>query len=324
MAESRLNRFWHKNSLIHQLLYPVMWGFQAVVFCRRAYLTRFKQRTFNVPIIVVGNLTTGGVGKTPLVIALAAHFNARGIRVGIVSRGYKARAPYYPYKVHINDKAEHVGDEPLLIAKKTELPVVIAPRRIDAVNYLLNNHDCQVIISDDGLQHYAMGRSIEIVVIDGIRTLGNQLCLPAGPLREPVSRLKSVDYVVVNGGEWKNAYRMDLTPGGLVSLLDAKPVSIDAIRTPVAAVAGIGNPERFFNSLSSLKMSYHPYVFSDHHRFKPEDFKQISDIVVMTEKDAVKCHAFATHKMYYLPVHAVLEHTFWDALWAHPCLKGLI
>lgn len=325
MTESRLNRFWSHTSLIHKLLYPVMWGFQAGVFCRKIYLTRFKQSTFNVPIIVVGNLTTGGVGKTPLVIALVSHFNARGIRVGVVSRGYKARAPYYPYEVHaVDSSTDQVGDEPLLIARKTQAPVVIAPRRIDAVTYLLKKHRCQVIISDDGLQHYAMGRSIEIVVIDGIRKLGNQLCLPAGPLREPTSRLKSVDYVVVNGGAWPNAYRMDLMPSGLMSLFDETCVAMDTLSMPIAAVAGIGNPERFFNTLSSLNLAYHPYVFPDHHQFKPEDFKKISDVVVMTEKDAVKCHAFATHKMYYLPVHTVLEHTFWDALWAHPCLKSLL
>jgi tetraacyldisaccharide 4'-kinase len=324
MSEPWIQRFWCKKSLIHRVLYPVMWGFQAITYGRKLVLTQLKQRNFSVPIIIVGNLTTGGVGKTPLVIALAAQFKARGIRVGIVSRGYKARVSHFPYEVRADDLAEQVGDEPLLIAQKTIVPVVIAPRRVDAVAYLLKNHACQVIISDDGLQHYAMGRAIEIVVIDGIRQLGNQLCLPVGPLREPVSRLKSVDFVIVNGGDFETAYRMNLVPGEPLSLLGGHSLPVERFHEPIAAVAGIGNPQRFFNTLSSLQFTYRPYIFPDHYRFTAENFKNLSETIVMTEKDAVKCHAFATQKMYYLPVNAVIEHTFWDALWAHPSLKGLL
>jgi len=324
MSEPWIQRFWYKQSVVHRLFYPFMWVFQAIVFCRKWLLTRLKQRHFSTPILVVGNLTTGGVGKTPLVIALASHFKARGIRVGIVSRGYKANVSSFPHEVHVEDSAEQVGDEPLLIAQKTKAPVVIAPCRVDAVQYLLTHHACQVIISDDGLQHYAMGRAIEIVVIDGIRHLGNQLCLPAGPLREPLSRLRSVDFVVVNGGDWPHAYRMNLIPSEPVSLLDGQPISVELLHEPIAAVAGIGNPQRFFNTLASLQLTHRPYVFPDHYRFTAENFKNFSEIIVMTEKDAVKCHAFATQRMYYLPVHAVLEHTFWDALWAHPSLQGLL
>lgn len=321
---SQIQAFWQKMTLWNRLLYPLMWCFQAISDLRRRWLVLCRSESFEVPIIVVGNLTTGGVGKTPLVIALIEAFQAQGMRVGVVSRGYKARCRRFPHEVQPADTAAEVGDEPFLIAKKTGVPVVIAPNRVVAVRHLLANHHPQVIISDDGLQHYRMPRAIEIVVLDGARLLGNQHLLPVGPLREAVSRLASVDFTIVNTGTWPNAYTMTLQPDAPVKLKENIRVAPSEIPAPVAAVAGIGHPERFFETLKGLFLSFEPYVFPDHYAFSPKDFKNISQPILMTEKDAVKCYPFATDMMYFLPVKAVVEQSFWDALWAHPALKKLL
>ena len=287
------------------------------------YLQRITQRRFPVPIIVIGNLTVGGVGKTPLVIAVARALQAKGLRVGIVSRGYGAKGPF-PREVSVDDAAHDVGDEPLLIRKKVGCPVVIAPRRIEAVNHLLQYHKPQVIVSDDGLQHYEMGRAIEIVVIDGVRGLGNALMLPAGPLREPSSRLKTVDCVVVNGGEWPLAHRMNMAVGGITRLVGGEVVHPESLNQPLAAVAAIGHPERFYQTLSELGLVFHPYSFKDHYAFKPRDLMLKETHIIMTEKDAVKCLPFATENMYVLSVTAELDNQFWDMLWEHKQLQEVL
>jgi tetraacyldisaccharide 4'-kinase len=277
-----------------------------------------------VPIIVVGNLTVGGAGKTPLVIALAQQFKARGLRVGIVSRGFGATLAKLPYEVNSLDEASLVGDEPLLLAKKAGCPVVIAPKRPEAVQYLIDHHQSEIIISDDGLQHYRMGRAIEIVVIDGLRGLGNGFCLPAGPLREGVKRLQQVDFIVSNGGVWPNAYRMDLLPGKVQQLSGGRFLDPETIKHTVAAVAAIGHPQRFFMTLRNLGVLIKEYSFPDHHLFEAKDFLVSEQIIVMTEKDAVKCKHLATEAMYFLPVNAVVSDQFWNALWSHQRLKGII
>ncbi len=306
------------------LLYPLTLIFQGVSALRRFYLQTFRQKQFSVPIIVVGNLTVGGVGKTPLVIALAQQLRSRGLKVGIVSRGYGAGVRHFPYEVGTNADVALVGDEPLLLAKKSGCPVVIAPKRVQAVHYLLDKYKSQIILSDDGLQHYEMGRAIEIVVIDGSRGLGNGLCLPAGPLREGVKRLQQADFIVVNGKEWPGAYRMDLVPGLPRNLASGQPVELTELGESVAAVAAIGNPERFFATLHQLGMSFRAYPFADHHQFQPEELFLAEKIIVMTEKDAVKCAPFATDNMYFLPVDAKLNAEFWTLLWSHEQLKGCI
>lgn len=320
----KLHTFWQNMTLWHRLLYPLMWCFQALSALRKRWFVFFSRQAFDVPIIIVGNLTTGGVGKTPLVIALIDACQARGLRVGVVSRGYKAACQDFPHEVKPADSAQMVGDEPFLIAKKTGAPVIIAPDRVAAVEYLLTHHSPQVIISDDGLQHYRMPRAIEIVVLDGVRLLGNQRLLPVGPLREPVARLKSVDFIIVNSGFWPNAYGMTLQPGEPIALKKNQSVALSEISSPVAAIAGIGHPERFFQTLTSLSLLFEPYVFPDHYAFSSKDFKKITKPILMTEKDAVKCQPFATDMMYFLPVKAVVEESFWDALWAHPALKNLL
>ena len=340
MPLTMIDKLWYSLHPLRWLLWPMSIVYRMIVAFRRSYLQRFSQQQFSVPIIVVGNLTVGGVGKTPLVIALARQLRARGVRVGIVSRGYGARVEYFPYEVNGESDAAFVGDEPLLLAKKTACPVVIAPKRIDAVQYLLDKHQSEVIISDDGLQHYAMGRAIEIVVIDGLRGMGNGLCLPAGPLREGVNRLQQADFIVINGalspqdkgdalwemllkrGLSSKSYQMDLLPGALTSLLEGKLITLAELKYPVAAVAAIGNPQRFFATLRALGVVFNAYLFADHHRFRPEELRLAEKMVVMTEKDAVKCQPFATDTMYFLPVEAKVDDKFWDALWMHKQLQS--
>lgn len=316
-----LDRLWYGRHPLRWVLWPFAVGYQFIASIRRFLLQRFFQKKSAVPIIVVGNLSVGGVGKTPLVIALAKQCQARGIQVGIVSRGYGATITAFPYEIQPNDLAKQVGDEPLLLAQKTGCPVVIAPDRMQAVEYLQSKYQCQMIISDDGLQHYKMGRAIEIVVIDGIRQLGNGLCLPAGPLRERASRLKQVDFIVVNGESWPNAYPMHLHAGEITKLIDGKTQAIAALPSSIAAIAAIGHPHRFFKTLRELGLTFAEYRFPDHHAFCAEELNVVENAVIMTEKDAVKCYEFATDTMYFLPVQAEVDPQFWNALWSHPALQ---
>lgn len=319
-----MNAFWYKIHPIRWVLYPFALIYQGISQLRRFMLEHFFQTTFDIPIIVVGNITVGGVGKTPLVIALAKAFQSRGIRVGIVSRGYGGTICSFPHEVSLTDDAHLVGDEPLLLCQTTEVPVVIAPKRVEAIRYLLQHHGVQVIISDDGLQHYAMGRAVEMVVIDGQRGVGNGLCLPAGPLREKASRLQHVDFLIVNGAaEYPRAHRMDLFPTQCIHLKSGQAMALNTLPSPLAAVAGIGNPQRFFDTLAMLNVSFKPYSFADHHQYQPNDLCFKEKAIIMTQKDAVKCRSFATDSMYYLPVNAALNSTFWEAFWSHKHLQGL-
>ncbi|MCH9690423.1 MAG: tetraacyldisaccharide 4'-kinase [Gammaproteobacteria bacterium] len=309
-----MNQLWYGKHVLAWILYPFSLVYRWVVWIRRWVLETFYQTAFDVPVIVVGNLTIGGVGKTPLVIAIAEHLGSHGFRVGIVSRGYGARIKHFPYHVQSDDVASEVGDEPLLLAQKTKVPVVIDPNRTQAVQFLLEKQTVDVVISDDGLQHYAMSRDIEIVVVDGKRGFGNGFCLPAGPMRESAKRIKKADFVVVNGGDWAGAYQMDLIPGDMYPKVLPPHAS-------VAALAGIGHPERFFDTLTNLGIVHKPYRFPDHHQFVPENLEVAEDLVLMTEKDAVKCHTFSNKPMYVLPVKAYVRDNFWEKLDAHECLQ---
>lgn len=323
-------RVWYDFHPIRWVLWPISWIYCLVTVIRRHYLMHFHHAAADVPVIVVGNITVGGVGKTPLVIAIANALTAKGVRVGIVSRGFGATANRFPLEVQCDDNALWVGDEPLLLARKTKCPVVISPKRRSAVAYLVKKYQSQVIISDDGLQHYAMKRVIEIAVFDGVRGIGNGMCLPAGPLRERVSRLKRVDFIVINGESalaevvgFDCVYQMNLVPGAVTNLLRGTPL-LERSTTPMAAVAAIGHPERFFTTLRALNIPFHPYPFPDHYRFKPETLVQFKEKIVMTEKDAVKCLPFATDAMYFLPVEALLSTRFWEQLWSHEKLNPFL
>ncbi|MBN9229759.1 MAG: tetraacyldisaccharide 4'-kinase [Legionella sp.] len=319
-----LDALWYKKHPLYRLLIPFSLLYMLISRSRRWVLSRFFQQKWSVPVVVVGNISLGGVGKTPFVIALAEQAKARGLRVGIVSRGYSAQRKQFPYEVHYEDDARLVGDEPLLIAHRTQCPVIIDPNRRAAVDYLIKKYNCQMIISDDGLQHYRMGRAIEIAIIDGTRGLGNSWCIPAGPLRESEERLQEVDFVVVNTGYWHKAYSMHLQPDKIKSLYNNQEVIPSLRNLTWHAIAAIGNPQRFYSTLDELGLKYNFRSYPDHYVFKAEDVENKSSPIIMTEKDAVKCRLFSSNNMYYLPVNAVLEDGFWDAFWSHKQLKGFL
>lgn len=317
---SLLNAFWYKKHPLRWIVWPFSLIFQGISFIRRWFLTKFIAHHFPIPIIVVGNLTVGGVGKTPLVIALVEALQKKGWRVGVISRGYGGQLKQFPHTVTLDDNPQQTGDEPWLIFKRTGCPVVIAPNRVDAAHFLLKKFNSQIIISDDGLQHYKLGRAIEIVVIDGLRGLGNGMCLPAGPLREKAKRLKKADFIVVNQGSWPNAFSMELEAGKVTQILTHQPVALSQLAMPVAAVAGIGNPKRFFDMLTRLNITFKPYPFPDHYAFSPSDLPH-DKVIIMTEKDAVKCQYFAQKNWYFLPISARLNESFWQEFWSHKTLK---
>lgn len=329
---ARLVNAWYTNSPCLRTLRPLSLLYTQAVCKRRNAYQQGKKPVWKaaVPVIVVGNISMGGTGKTPLVIALVRFLRDKGYTPGVVSRGYGSHAPVYPFIVDQHSRAEEAGDEPLLIAKRANCPVVIAPDRVAATKTLLASSSCDIVISDDGLQHYALARDVEICVVDGQRGLGNQHCLPEGPLREPPQRLKSVDFIVVNGSSAETAginygpspQAMQLIPGDLIALAHTSAArnNVGAKASPkpgdaLNAVAGIGNPQRFFALLQRLGYEVEAHAFSDHHAFSAEDFVFERDLpIVMTEKDAVKCSDLSLPAAWYLPVEADLPSIFWDKL----------
>jgi tetraacyldisaccharide 4'-kinase len=248
-------------------------------------------------VIVVGNISVGGTGKTPFIIWLADQLRKRRLRVGIIARGYRGSAPNWPQHVQAASDARVVGDEPVLLARRTGCPVVAGPDRVAAARHLLEQAQVDVLLSDDGLQHYRLGRRVEVAVVDGTRGMGNGLCLPAGPLREPVSRVNEVDAIVVNGGGWGHAGVFKATP----RVREVRQLAGGALRTldsfkgkPVHAVAGIGNPQRFFDLLEDEGLEIIPHPLPDHADVTAENLRFTEPgSVLLTEKDAVKCEGAA-------------------------------
>ncbi len=310
---------WYKDPFIGVWLMPLGFLFSDAVKFRK-FLYRhgvLKTHTLPVPVIVVGNITVGGTGKTPLIIWLAGFLKDSGFKPGIISRGYGGQAESWPQMVTVDSDAKIVGDEALLIAKQTGCPMAVGPFRVDAANRLLKQADCNVILSDDGLQHYALNRDIEIAVIDGERRFGNGYCLPAGPLREPIERLQSVDFVIVNGEKSEdNEFSMRLVGDTVVNLVTGEQKSLQEFNAvDCHALAGIGNPERFFKLLESSGLTCITHSFPDHYQFQRQDIEFADNKpVLMTEKDAVKCMAFAGKQHWYLPVKAVSEDVFAEQL----------
>jgi len=314
-----LEQLWYGRSAWRWALWPLSLLFLWAVVLRRAlYRSKvLKPRATPLPVIVVGNLSVGGTGKTPLVIWLVSQLQRRKISVGVVSRGYGGRRVRSPRLLAAGDTAADVGDEPLLIARRTGVPVVVCADRAAAVRRLAEE-GVRVAISDDGLQHYAMARVAEIVVIDGERGFGNALCLPAGPLREPVSRLQGVDAVVVNGardphpGQYHAAgpvpMPMQLRPGGLQSLSGMVAMPLAQLRgATVHAVTGISHPQRFFRLLEQAGARVLVHPMPDHARLDEAQLLFDDELpVVMTEKDAVRCIHLALPRHWYLPVEAEL------------------
>lgn len=294
-AASRLNALWYGSNPIYWLLWPLSLIYRGLVAVRRLAFRQawMDSQDVGVPVVVIGNLTVGGTGKTPLTIWLAQRLIEGDFRVGIVCRGYGGVASDWPQLISESSDVEMVGDEAKLLARRTSCPVAAGPDRVAATRMLLQSGPLDVILSDDGLQHYRLRRSFEIAVVDGTRGLGNGLCLPAGPLREPASRLREVDAVVVNEGEFghvgvihagiKAVRVVELSTGSEKSLADFEDQSVHA-------VAAIGNPGRFFDLLSRHGLVVEPHPLADHAILSPGDLTFGDERpVLMTEKDAVKC-----------------------------------
>jgi len=325
-----ITHYWQTINPVSFLLAPISFLFCLLVSIRRLLYKNglLKSQSSSIPVIVVGNIYIGGNGKTPFVIWLVGQLKKAGYRPAVVSRGYgackesHAESLAWPRQVELQRDIKWYGDEPVLIHRSAQCPVVIDPVRSHAVQYVSDTTDANVIISDDGLQHYAMSRQIEINITDSKRLYGNGLCLPAGPLREGRSRLKSVDYIVYNISRDKSQTHKSSIVGSLkinefcmdyeFNLL--KPVSssiqknlklIDLKEKKVHAVAGIGDPQAFFNLLKSNGLELIEHVFSDHHQYKADDLLfDCQYPIVMTEKDAVKCSTFDLLDSWYLPIEA--------------------
>ncbi|MDD4963132.1 MAG: tetraacyldisaccharide 4'-kinase [Gallionella sp.] len=334
--------YWHRRHPLHLLLLPMSWLFGALAAGRRVLyrVGIFKSVRLAVPVMIVGNISVGGTGKTPLTLALARQLVERGFHPLIVSRGYGGNAQQ-PQRVLQDSTAEQVGDEPLLMARRGLCPVWIGRDRVAAAQAALAQHpECDVMLCDDGLQHYRLQRDVEIVVVDGVRGFGNGWLLPAGMLREPIRRLQTVDAVVVNGGNsgyefirtsparakidgesvrihshpqadaHPPAFSMQLSGKQFVNLLNpqqtAQATDFQGLR--LHAVAGIGNPQRYFDHLTSLGLSFTPHAFPDHHPYAKTDLAfEACDALLLTEKDAVKCPSFADARFWVLRVEAQIE-----------------
>ncbi|MGF1753267.1 tetraacyldisaccharide 4'-kinase [Vibrio makurazakiensis] len=311
-----VEKIWFNNHPLKYVLWPILWPlsliFQSVAAARKKAHQSGDKPTYRapVPVVVVGNITAGGNGKTPVVIWLVETLMREGFKPGVVSRGYGAKAPSYPLKVDENTSTEHCGDEPKLIFKRTGVPVAVDPVRANAVKALLEE-GIDIIITDDGLQHYALERDVEFVVVDGERRFGSGSPIPLGPMREPISRLADVDFVITNGGEAKaNEIAMSLQPTQAVNLLNAKKSNVTDLDALVA-FAGIGHPPRFFKTLETLNAQLvKTQGFADHQDFKQDELEELASQgsnVIMTEKDAVKCRGFAKDNWWYLPVSAQID-----------------
>jgi len=294
----QIEHYWYRTHLPVWppvwLLLPLSWLFCFIaVFRRKIYRLNLKKSfATQVPVVVIGNIVVGGSGKTPLLISLCEYIQKKGFKPGVVSRGYGGSVTGVKQVVE-SDSAELVGDEPLMVQQRTNVPVVVGADRVAAIDYLLKNNQCDIVLSDDGLQHYRMKRDLEIAVVDSQRKFGNGFCLPAGPLRERLSRLNDVDIVAYNGASSKTtddcSYTLQIVSVNKLNSGEIKPISSIANNT-VHAVAGIGNPARFFEQLRKLDIIIIEHAFPDHHCFQQNDFAGWDeDCIVMTEKDAVKC-----------------------------------
>jgi tetraacyldisaccharide 4'-kinase len=309
---------------MYLVLLPLGWLYAALVAIRRRLFQAGILRTFRlgVPVIVVGNLTAGGTGKTPVTIWLVAALRERGLRAGVVSRGYRGKTGASPLPVMAHSDPAVVGDEPVLIASRSDCPVVVHPDRVRAAR-VLEEQGVDIIVADDGLQHYRLERDFEIVVVDGRRGFGNAQPLPAGPLREPVARLRHVDQVVINADD---STSRTLVPAGEVAVSQFRLRAAVAVKLAdqescpltelsgraVHAVAAIGNPERFFDMLSNIGLVVTPHPFSDHAALTPDDLAFGDDrMIVMTEKDAVKCRHLELPNLWYVPVDVDMPDDGW-------------
>jgi len=302
------------RGIANYCLWPVSLVFYVLSALRRL-LYRWgvlQVHGFKIPVVVVGNITVGGSGKTPVVIKLVKYFKQQKKRVGVVSRGYGGAHAQGSLLVDEHTSVALSGDEALLIATLTSVPVMVNKDRAKAVNDLISQHHVDLVISDDGLQHYAMGRAIEIAVVDGHRRFGNGFFLPAGPLREAVSRLSTVDFVVNNGSVFPGEFSAQIQPSYFVNLVTGEQKPLDFFSQKIChGVAGIGHPERFFKTLDQLDIKVQKHAFKDHYSYQAKDLEfDDNHPIIMSAKDWVKCRDFANDKMYYLAIDLNIDKDF--------------
>jgi tetraacyldisaccharide 4'-kinase len=315
-----LQKQWQKLTCWHLLLIPLSWLFGFIIFVRKNFYTigLLKSTQLSVPVIIVGNISVGGTGKTPFVIWLVGQLERLGYRPGVISRGYGGETRQI-LEVFAHSNPIEVGDEPVVIAKRTSCPMFVGADRVAAGRALLTAYpNCNVLISDDGLQHYRLKRDIEIALINSSDSFGNKQLLPAGPLREKMNRLSSVDIVVDSAGEANQqinlpfTFSMQLQGDTFVSVKNIhEHKKVDYFKDKeLVAIAGIGKPERFFNYLRISGLQFEAYTFADHHVYTAQDLMVFADkTLLMTEKDAVKCSQLFHDDAWYLPVSAeIVEH----------------
>ena len=321
-SQNLIQNIWYEGSAAHWILLPLSWLFAGLVSARRKLYERGVLRSLQVkvPVVVVGNMTVGGTGKTPVSIWLALQLQARGMRPGIASRGYGGSVGSKPLRVTAESDPDSVGDEAVLMAKRSACPVVVHPDRVRAAQELCEL-GVDIVIADDGLQHYRLARRYEIAVIDGTRGFGNGKLLPAGPLREPVSRLDSVDRALINKSVMRSELAIRELPEGLpvtdFYLKGTTARSLDEREeAPLArfagkevhAVAAIGNPGRFFTFLESHGMQVIEHAFADHAKLTEMDLRYDDGLdVLMTEKDAVRCGELSIERCWYVPVDVEVD-----------------
>ncbi|MDF7667598.1 tetraacyldisaccharide 4'-kinase [Orbaceae bacterium ESL0727] len=325
-----IEKLWYGKNRLYWLLIPFSLLYGAVVVLRRYLYQKhiFKTWRVPVPVVVIGNLSVGGNGKTPLVVTFVTALKERGLKVGIVSRGYGGHASHYPVIVDNHTSTAIAGDEPILIYQRTQVPLAVSPNRCEAVKALLANFELDLILTDDGLQHYQLERDVEVVVIDSHRQFGNGWWLPAGPLRERPNRLKTVDLIMMNGLTENHqinhiypdkTYTMILKPLYVVNLLTGEQRQLTDLEQ-ICAIAGISHPERFFMMLKKLHAKVIKTVaFADHQNFTEPLLNTVAtdrQALLMTEKDAVKCRPFAKSNWWYLPIEAVVPLPAIDQLYA--------
>ena len=313
--DQQFNKLWYQGSRLYYVLLPLSGIFYLLSQIRKLYYKHlYARKKFPVPVITVGNLTVGGSGKTPMVMCLLNLLQEIGYHPGVVARGYKSNAAS-PITVNETYGPSDVGDEPLLIYLKTRVPVVVGNNRIKNIDYLIDHHHCDIVISDDGLQDYRFRPALEIVMVDGDRKFGNRQLLPAGPLRESERRLKTCDYVIATAKPLPNLtdYYMNIE---LVNAIKLNSIEISRdIKSwagmSVHAIAGIANPERFFAMLEKLKIDVIKHPFADHADYDVKDLTFNDQLpILMTEKDAVKCQNMGIDNAWYVPIDAIMSEKF--------------
>ncbi|MFL0809159.1 MAG: tetraacyldisaccharide 4'-kinase [Agarilytica sp.] len=303
---------WYGNAGVLRVFTPLEYLFSLLVSNRKKRQQAAAQ-SVGAPLIIVGNISVGGTGKTPMIISLCKFLQSKGLCVGVISRGY-GRQTQGLQIAHKNSTAVQLGDEPFEIYRNTQCCMVVSDKRLEAAQYLVKNKRCDVILADDGLQHYKLFRDKELVLVDGLRGFGNGHLLPVGPLREPVSRLADADWVIKNASGCESASNGSGIeyPQGFSAIISLKPEALVNVRSgqhfpleklshlkEVHAVAGIASPDKFFNTLRTLKLEFEPVPLADHHQYQSQDLGFSGDII-MTEKDAVKCAEIANDRCYFL------------------------